>query len=133
MDDISIAFVLLALAAIATTLVISRRRNRRDLREYLEPELRQCGVEFVSAVYPGAFKVGPFPKFEVQVGRPQSQAAGVSGEYSSYRIVTIRDAEGTLHKIWALVEFEQFKFRRVRWRTERTDDLPPSVLSLLET
>lgn len=112
--------------------VISRRRHQRDLRQYLEPELRRCGVDFISAVYPGMFKIGPFPKIEFEVGRPQSTIGGIRGEYDEYRIVSFKDSTGATHRLWALVEFEMFRFRRVRWRAEQKDGLPPSVLPILE-
>lgn len=66
-----------------SALVIARRRQQRDLREYLEPALRERGLTFISAVHPGIFKVGPFPKIEVERGRPQTKVGGVRGEYGA--------------------------------------------------
>jgi hypothetical protein len=131
LDTIWIIGILFLVGGVSA-FIISRRRHRRDLNEYLEPVLRECGVTLISAVYPGMFKVGPFPKFEVQRGRPQTTVAGVSGEYNEYRIVSFRDSKGVVFRVWALVEFEMFKFRRVRWRAERKDLLPQSVLPILE-
>ena len=118
---------------LASSIFISRRRHHRDLREYLEPDLSKCGVDFISAIYPGMFKVGPFPKFEHKSGRPQTTVGGVRGEYNEYRIVSFRDAAGHVYQLWALVEFEGFRFRRVRWRAEQTDSLPQKVLHILES
>jgi hypothetical protein len=115
-----------------TAFVISRRRHQRDLREYLEPVLQKCGVTYISAVYPGIFKVGPFPKFEVERDRPESTVGGISGEYNEYRVVSFSDSNGHVFRLWALVEFEMFQFRRVRWRAEQKDSLPLTILSLLE-
>lgn len=129
-DFLTIAMVVLI--GCVTTFCIAHSRHQRDLSEYLEPPLRQCGVQFISAVYPGTFKMGPFPKFEVEWGRPQSDVCGVSGEYCEYRIVTFSDSDGNVFQLWALVEFEVFRFRRVRWRAEQKDSLPESVLPLLE-
>lgn len=112
--------------------VISRRRHQQDLRQYLEPVLRECGVTFIAAVYPGMFKVGPFPKVEFERGRPQTKIGGVPGEYGEYRVVSFSNSNGEEFRLWALVEFEMFRFRRVRWRAERKDSLPKSVLPLLE-
>jgi hypothetical protein len=116
----------------ASALIVSSRRHKRDLSEYLEPPLQKCGVTFISAVYPGLFKVGPFPKFEVEVGGPQTSINGTRGEHDEYRIVSFKDSEGQTHQIWALVEFEIFQFKRVRWRAEQKDSLPSSVLPILE-
>lgn len=118
--------------SITPLLVVAIRRHRRDLRCYLEPVLRDAGVQFVSAVHPGLFKVGPFPWFEMEVGRPWSVVAGVKGEYCQYRIVTIIDSQGQPHTLWAQVESELFRLRRVRWRAERKESLPANVISILE-
>lgn len=120
------------LIGLSTAVFISTRRHRRDLSELLKPDLRKCGVNYISAVYPGLFKVGPFPKFEVAHGRPQTTVGGIRGEYNEYRIVNFSDAAGRVHRLWALVEFEMFQFRRVRWRAERGVSLPESVLKILE-
>jgi hypothetical protein len=120
------------LVGIASAFVIVSRRHRRDLSEYLEPVLRRCDVKFISATYPGLFKVGPFPKFEVERGRPQTTIGGIRGEYNAYRIVSFSDSKGHVYQLWALVEFEMFQFRRVRWRAEQKDSLPASVLPILE-
>jgi hypothetical protein len=107
------------------------RSHKKDFREYLEPDLRKCGAEFLSAVYPGMFKVGPFPKFETEFGRPQSIRGGTRGEYNEYSIVSFRDSEGRTYRLWALLEFECFELRRVRWRAEEQESLPLSVLPIL--
>jgi hypothetical protein len=129
----TILFVAFIVGGIATSYFVYRSRHRRDLREYLLPDLSKCGVELVASVYPGIFKVGPFPKFEVAFGRPQSRVGGIRGEYTEYRIVTVSDSQGRVHRLWAAVEFELFEFRRVRWRAEAGNSLPPSIQSILET
>lgn|SRR5579862_4831326 len=122
----------LVLFGVASGAVIFGRRHRQDLSGYLEPVLRNCGVTYISAVYPGWFRVGPFPKFEAQSGRPQTTTGGTRGEYNEYRIVTFRDSQGRVYHLWAVVEFEMFNFRRVRWRAEQKNSLPPGVLPILE-
>ena len=134
MTDMAIIYAIggFFLVSVGSAFAVSSGRHQQDLREYLEPELRRCGVEFVSAAYPGMFKVGPFPKFEFERGRPQSTVGGTRGEYCEYRIVCFKDSRGTVYRLWALVEFEMFQFRRVRWRAEQRDCLPSSVLQILE-
>jgi hypothetical protein len=122
---------LLAIGLVSSNFV-SIRRHRQSLREYLEPDLRKCGVDFISAIYPGRFKVGPFPKFEHESGHPQTRVGGMAGEYNEYRIVSFRADGGRVYRLWALVEFECFEFRRVRWRAEQPDSLPQNVSPILE-
>jgi len=108
------------------------RRHHRDFTKELEPVLRSVGLRFVSATWPGWFKVGPFPKLEVELGRPQSRVGGIHGEYAEYRIVTFRDSEGQTHEIWAKIEFEMFRLRRIRWDATRKRKLPEAAKELIE-
>jgi hypothetical protein len=78
------------------------------------------------------FKVGPFPKFEVEAGRPQSRFAGIRGEYDEYRIVTVQDSNGQIIEMWARLEFELFRLRRIRWRVENNRNFPAQVKKILE-
>ncbi len=136
MDALFAHFTALAIVggaiAVVVSVVVGRKRRLQDLRPFLEPPLRSCGVEYLSAVGPPLFHTGPFPIVEFERGRPQSSALGVSGEYLEYKIVTIRDKSGRTHQLWAIVEFELFRFRRVRWRAQSSETLPKSVLPLLE-
>jgi len=123
---------LLVAVGIAVQLVINRRRHGRDHREQLEPILAEHGLTFISARWPGFFKVGPFPKIEVEVGRPQTRVMGVRGEYDDYRIVMCTDAAGNTHELWAKLEFEAFNLCRIRWRAGNAESLPPESRGLLE-
>ncbi len=76
--------------------------------------------------------VRAFPKFEAEAGRPASRAFGFRGEFDEYRVVTCTDADGRRHEVWALIEFELFRPRRVRWRAENPQDLPASARAMLE-
>jgi hypothetical protein len=127
-----ISIAILVVAGLAVQVLIVWRRHRKDYKEHLEPILESHGLRFVSARWPGFFKVGPFPKFETEVGRPQSRVGGVSGEFSEYRIVTFRDSDGRSHAVWACIEFEMFRLRKVRWRADSTEDLPDTAKGMLE-
>jgi len=63
----------------------------------------------------------------------QTTLGGMRGEYDDYRIVSFSDSKGNIHRLWAVVEFEMFRFRRVRWRADQKDSLPSAILPLLET
>ena len=122
----------LAAGGLAVQLLITHHRHRRDHRQALEPVLKTHGLTFVSASWPGRFKVGPFPKFEIEVGRPQSRVGGIRGEFDEYRIVTVQDSRGNLHELWANLEFELFRLRRIRWRAENAKSLPSQAREILE-
>ena len=123
---------LLVASGLAVQLLIKHRRHMRDHRKDLEPILKTHGLTFVSASWPGRFKVGPFPKFDIEVGRPQSRVGGIRSEFDEYRIVTVQDSRGNLHELWANLEFELFRLRRIRWRAENAGNFPSQAKELLE-
>lgn len=127
-----IGFIVLVATGIFIYVFIIWRRHQKDYREHLEPILNAHGFKFVTAKWPGFFKVGPFLSFEVEKGRVQSRIFGFRGEFSEYRIVKFQDPKGQLYEIWANIEFELFRFRRVRWRAYNTQDLPENTKAMLE-
>ena len=134
MSDIVLYIGIGVLVAIglAVQVLITHRRHRRDHRKDFEPILKTHGLTFVSARWPGRFNVGPFPKFEIEVGHPQSRIGGIRGEFDEYRIITVQDSQGKLHELWANLEFELFSIRRIRWRAENAGNLPSQAKELLE-
>jgi hypothetical protein len=126
------AAAVLVVVVVVCLVVAKRAGGRRDLRIYLEPPLRDRGAEFLSAAAPkGWFVSGPFPKFEFRAG-PASRIGPLRGEYSYWRVVRIRDRDGIERELWAVVEFEVFKFARVRWRAFEPAALPHEIRSMLE-
>lgn len=130
--ELYIGIGILVLAGCAVQFVVSYRRHRRDHRQDLEPMLKSHGLTFISAKWPGLFKVGPFPKVEVEVGRPQSRFGGIRGEYDEYRVVTVKDSQGNRFEIWARLEFELFRLRRIRWRADKSRNASLQDISFLE-
>ena len=65
-------------------------------------------------------------------GAATIQHCDIQGSYDEHRIVKFRDAAGRVQEIWAIVEFNNFHFSRIRWRAEQKDRLPPSILAILE-
>ena len=122
----------LVASGLAVQLMITHRRHERGHRKDLELILKTHGLTFVSSRWPGRLKVGPFPKFEIEVGRPQSRVGGIRGEFDEYRIVTVQDSRGNLHELWANLEFELFRLRRIRWRAENAGNLPSQSREMLD-
>ncbi len=134
MSDITsyIGIGLLVVGGLSVHFLITHHRHRRNHRKDLEPILAKHGLTFVSARWPGMFKVGPFPKVEIEVGRPQSRVGGIRGEYDTYRIVTVQDSNRNIHELWVKLEFELFRLRRIRWRMEQSQNLPSQSKAILE-
>jgi hypothetical protein len=123
-----VGLIVLAVAANACFLIYQRCT---DDRKHLEPLLAQHGLQFVSAESPGFPKTGPFPAVEFRKGAVLSKGP-IQAEFSKYRIVTVRDEQGTEHQIWAQLEFVLYRLRRVRWRAEQPEELPDSIRGILE-
>ncbi len=120
------------IASLVAHFVISRRRRLCDYRKDIEPVLRARGLTLVGTRCADWFTVGPFPKIEVQWGRPQSEVMGFCGEYSQYRIVACQDSSGSNYELWAKLEFELFRLRRIRWRAEKGQAVPSQVQDIME-
>ena len=122
----------LVFGALSVQLIITRRRHGKDHREDLQPILAEEGLIYVTSRWPGMFKVGPFPKFEVEVGRPQSRIGGIRGEYDEYRIVTVQDSQGNIFETWARLEFELFQLKGIRLRMEAGHNVPAQAQKIVE-
>lgn len=134
MSNISlhIAFGLFLTVGLTVQLVIAYRRHKQDHRKDLEPILSDHGLTFVSARWPGLFKVGPFLKFEIDVKRPQSRIGSLRGEYDEYRIVTAKDSQGNMYQLWAKLEFEVFKLQSIKWRIEEGRPVPTQIVEIID-
>jgi hypothetical protein len=98
------------------TIYIAWSRHRRNHAALLAPLLREHGLTLISSTSPRLFQTGPFPKFSIQVQPIETQVGGIGGEYSTYRIVTVRSSDGRQHTVWAKLSFAAFRLRHVEWR-----------------
>lgn len=125
-------FCIAGIAALATVtggVIITRRRHQKDYREYLAPELQRHGLQFVSARYPGVFRIRPFPIIEPRANR--HLLTNVCS-FVEYREVHCTDAAGRQFTVWAQLDFVSYTLQRLRWRIEPGADLPDSAKGLLE-
>lgn len=135
MNDNRILTIFLALGGMGLTsqFLITRSRHKKSYRNYLEPILNDHNLRYISSTFPGWFNVGPFPKIEGKIGRPQSTIPFIGqGEYHQYRIVEVLDSQENTYQLWALLDFEIFGLRRIRWRVFPHDSFPDEAKVLLE-
>ncbi len=126
-------FNLIGIAAVLTAVIgfaVVRRRHQRDYREYLAPELLRHGLQFVSARYPGAFRVGPFPIVEPRANRHLQTNVG---SFVEYRLVSCADSAGRQYEVWAKLDFAGYVLQQLCWRVEPSANLPDSARGLLES
>jgi hypothetical protein len=83
--------------------------KKKDFKNVLIPELKRYGLRFISSEYPGLFKVGPFKKFEIHIGKPQINNGAIQYEKTYYRKVTVLTPDNISKEVWAKIETGWFK------------------------
>ena len=87
----------------------------KNFRNLIEPKLEKVGMKYLKSEYPGLFKVGPFKKFEIEIGKPQINNGTVRYERTYYRKVTALKNNKTEVEIWAKIETGWFKENSVEF------------------
>jgi len=90
----------------------------KDFRELIEPQLEKYGMKYIKAEYPGIFKVGPFKKFEIEIGKPQINNGAVRYEKRYYRKITVLANNKKEIEIWAKIDTGWFKEDSVEFNPE---------------
>ena len=86
--------------------------SSKDFSELIESKLKTKGIKFVSSTYPGLFKVGPFKKFEISIGKPQINDGTIQYENTYYRMIELKTKNDTTKIIWAKIDTSWFKGMR---------------------
>lgn len=86
-----------------------QHENKKDFRKLIEPQLEQYGMKYIKAEYPGFFKVGPFKKFEIEIGKPQINDGTIRYEKRYYRKITAIASNNKVVEIWAKIDTGWFK------------------------
>lgn len=89
--------------------------SAKDFSDIIELELKTKGIKFISSKYPGLFKVGPFKKFEVSIGKPQINDGAIQYENTYYRIVKIKTKNNKTKEIWAKIDTSWFKDTKIEF------------------
>jgi len=87
----------------------------KNFRNLIEPQLEKAGMKYIKSEYPGLFKVGPFKKFEIEIGKPQINNGTVRYERTYFRKVTALKNNKTEVEIWAKIETGWFKENSVEF------------------
>jgi hypothetical protein len=83
--------------------------KRKDFRKLIEPELEKYGMKYIKEEYPGIFKVGPFKKFEIEIGKPQINDGAIRYEKRYYRKITAIANNKKVVEVWAKIDTSWFK------------------------
>ncbi len=109
-------------------------RWSRSYEDLVSPELSVRGLKWLSSRRPlliERIRHWPFPMIEIELGRPVSQVCGIGGEYTEVRVVKFADEHGDQYELWAKIEFEKFKLRRIRWSPAEGASVHPATLDLI--
>lgn len=83
--------------------------KKKDFRKLIEPNLEQYGMKYIKAEYPGLFKVGPFKKLEIEIGKPQINDGTIRYEKRYYRKITAIANNQKVIEVWAKINTSWFK------------------------
>lgn len=83
--------------------------KRKNFKNLIEPQLEKFGMKYIKSEYPGIFKVGPFKKFEIEIGKPQINNSTIRYERTYYRKVTALVNNKSEIEIWAKIQTGWFK------------------------
>lgn len=83
--------------------------KRKNFKNLIEPQLEKFGMKYIKSEYPGIFKVGPFKKFEIEIGKPQINNGTIRYETTYYRKVTALENNKSEIEIWAKIQTGWFK------------------------
>ena len=88
----------------------------KNFAKIIEVDLKKHGLKYVSSKYPGLFKVGPFKKFEITIGKPMINNGTIQYDHTYYRIVELRTKNNRTERIWAKIETNWFKDTKIEFK-----------------
>ena len=106
--------VIITILGISTYLV----QRPGKYRQHIIKSLASKGYTLVSIKAPKPFQTGPFPKFEIKIQPISTNAFGVSGEKTTYGIVTYKNESGVEKESWVKIETVAFRVDSIDWKPE---------------
>ena len=89
--------------------------KKKDFRSLIEPKLERFGMKYIKSEYPGIFKVGPFKKFEIEIGKPQINNGTIRYEKTYYRKITVLTKTKKQVEVWGKIETSWFKESAIKF------------------
>ncbi len=110
-------WIFLIIPAIAIGLTIKWVTDKsKNFADIIEADLKKYGLKYLSSTYPGLFKVGPFKKFEITLGKPMINNGSVQYERTYYRIVRLKTKNNKTTQVWAKIETNWFKETQIEYK-----------------
>lgn len=92
----------------------------KDFANEIEMDCNKYGLKYVSSKYPGLFKVGPFKKFEITIGKPTINNGAIQYDHTYYRLVEVKTKNNRIEQIWAKIETSWFKDTQITYKPHLT-------------
>ena|SRR5690606_16005986 len=83
--------------------------SNRNFDSLFNTKLTRHELQLIKSEYPGIFKVGPFKKFEINIGKPQINNGAIQYERTYYRKLQVVTKDNKQVEIWAKIETGWFK------------------------
>ncbi len=95
--------------------------STKDFSELIQVELRKNGMKLVSSKYPGIFKVGPFEKVKISIGKPLINDGAIQYEKSYIRLVKLETKTKKVQEVWVRISTHWFKETKIEFRPQLSD------------
>ncbi|GAB5473778.1 MAG: hypothetical protein Mars2KO_18770 [Maribacter sp.] len=90
--------------------------SSKDFSDIIALELKKHGLKYVGSSYPGLFKVGPFKKFEITIGKPTINEGAIRYDNTYYRIVEFKTKTNRTKQVWAKIDTNWFKDTTIEFK-----------------
>lgn len=93
--------------------------SSKDFTSLIDSKLKANNMKLIHLTYSGLFKVGPFRKFEISIGKPQINDGAIQYKKTYYRIVELETRKKTTEKVWVKI--------KTNWLKETELEFKPSL------
>ena len=114
-------YIFFGLLAFLVLFISWKYDSSKDFSKLIQVELTKKNMKLISSNYPGIFKVGPFEKFKVSVGKPLINDGAIQYEKSYIRLVKLETSTNKEHEVWVKINTHWFKETKIEFRPQLSD------------
>jgi len=114
--NIFLLILIISIVIALSFLMIWISDSSKDFFELIELELRSKGMKLSSCSYPGLFKVGPFEKISISIGKPQINKGAIQYEKTYFRIIELKTKNNKTKKIWVKITKNWFNETKIEFK-----------------
>lgn len=114
-------YILFFLLAVLILFINWKFDSSKDFSQLIRVELGKSNMKLLSLKYPGIFKVGPFEKIKISVGKPLINDGAIQYEKSYIRKVKLETSTKKVHEVWVRIETHWFKETKCEFRPKLSD------------